>query len=87
VSAVTADTPTRLPVGVLDDALDLAESLALVAGDEAAVLDVIARTARELPTYEHAAALAVCALAFTYARCVVMTDPPSTTPTPKENTP
>lgn len=84
---MTTHTPERLPAAVLEDALDLAESLALVAGDEAAVLDVIAQSGRELPTDEDAAALCVVALAFTYARCVVLTHPPSTTPTRQENTP
>jgi len=73
----------RLPDSVISEAHALAEALALVAGDEAAVLDVIARTAREREP-EAAAALCMVTLAYTYGRCVVPIDPESTT-NPKEN--
>jgi hypothetical protein len=77
------DETTELPDSVTADAHTLAESLALVAGDEAAVLDIIARTARDRGP-EAAAALCVVTLAYTFGRCVVLTDPPSTA-NPKEN--
>lgn len=80
---MATETADRLPDSVIVEAHALAEALALVAGDEAAVLDVIARTARDRDP-EAAAALCVLALAYTFGRCVVPINPPSTT-NQKEN--
>ncbi len=80
-------TPGRLPDALVQDAHELAEALARVAGDEAAVLAVIARTARTRDP-QAAAAFCVAALAYTYGRCVVLTHPlPPSDNTPKEKTP
>lgn len=73
----------RLPDSVVADAHALAEALSLLAGDEAAALDVIARTARDRGP-EATAALCVVTLAYTFGRCIVPTNPPSTT-NQKEN--
>lgn len=74
-------TPTELPEVIVPEVHALAEVLADVTGDEAAVIAAVARIGGTDP--DEAAALCIATLIYTYSRCLTTTDPSTTNP--KEN--
>lgn len=62
------------------DVHQLAYDLASVAGDRDAVLDVLRDLGERADDAEHAAAVCVCALAYTFANCVTLTATPKEEP-------
>lgn len=69
-------TPTELPEAIVPEAHALATQLAIVAGDEAAVMANLTRAAGADP--DRAAALCVATLVYTFARCVTPANPSTT---------